>query len=111
MTVDPATASDHPAGAIGAGQPASPGYTRYVIVMMAMMTAVNFMDRSVLHTIGVSVAIDLQMSNTQLGLLQGPAFAFLYSILAVPVARFADRHSRITIISCALMLWSMFTVG
>src|SRR3546814_5387226 len=52
---------------------------------------------------------DLALSDFQLGLLGGPAFAILYTTITFPIARLAERHNRITIISLAFSAWSIMT--
>jgi MFS family permease len=50
---------------------------------------------------------DLQISDTQIGMLQGLAFALLYTFLGLPIARLSDRHSRRAIIAGGVFIWSI----
>ena len=52
---------------------------------------------------------DLGLTNTELGLLIGLAFAVFYTLVAIPIAWLADRYSRVNILSIALATWSGFT--
>jgi predicted MFS family arabinose efflux permease len=81
-------------------------------VMLAMMTAaytLNFVDRTIIASIGQAIKIDLKLTDTQLGLLGGLYFALLYTILGLPLARLAERVSRVNIIAVAILIWSGFT--
>lgn len=71
------------------------------------MLTFNYMDRIALGVVLEDVKRDLQLSDTQLGFLTGIAFALFYSVLGVPIARWADRSNRVTIISLSVALWSM----
>ena len=65
-------------------------------VMLAMMTAaytLNFVDRTIIASIGQAIKIDLQLTDTQLGLLGGLYFALLYTLLGLPLARLAALAS------------------
>lgn len=81
-------------------------------VMLALMTAaytLNFIDRTIVASIGQAIKADLKITDTQLGLLGGLYFALLYTILGLPLARLAERYSRVNIISAATLVWSAFT--
>ncbi len=81
-------------------------------VMLAMMTAaytLNFVDRTIIASIGQAIKIDLQLTDTQLGLLGGLYFALLYTLLGLPLARLAERVPRVNIIAVSIAIWSAFT--
>lgn len=69
----------------------------------------SYMDRQILAILQEDIRRDLLLTDTQLGLLAGLAFAIFYATLGLPVARLADRGNRVTIISIALALWSAMT--
>lgn len=69
----------------------------------------SYMDRSILAILLEGIKADLLLSDTQLGLLSGLAFALFYATLGIPVAWLADRYNRRNIISIALALWSGMT--
>lgn len=50
--------------------------------------------------------IDLDLTDTQLGFLTGIAFALFYSVMGIPMARWADRGNRVTVITMTTALWS-----
>ena len=80
-------------------------------VLLAVYT-LNFLDRQILNILAEPIKRDLGLTDTQLGLLAGPAFAVFYAVLGIPIARYADRGStnRVTLISTALAIWSGMTV-
>jgi MFS family permease len=67
------------------------------------------MDRQILAILQELIRADLGLTDTQLGLLAGFAFAIFYATLGIPVARLADRGNRVNIIAIALTLWSLMT--
>jgi MFS family permease len=85
-----------------------PGYW-YVVVVLALGYAANFLDRQVINILGQSIKEDMGISDAQLGLLTGTAFGIFYSVLGLPIARLADRVNRVNLISAALLVWSGFT--
>ena len=81
-------------------------------VTLFLLTATYFfsyMDRQILAILLEDIKADLLLSDTQLGLLSGLAFAIFYATLGIPVAWLADRANRVNIISVALTLWSGMT--
>lgn len=77
--------------------------------MLLLVYTFNFLDRQILSILAQGVKADLHLTDTQLGLLGGLAFAALYSTLAVPLAMLADRTSRSWVITGSLVVWSGFT--
>ena len=63
------------------------------------------MDRFLIGMLMQPIKEELLLSDTQLGFLTGIAFAFFYATLGIPIARWADRGNRLTIISIAMALW------
>ncbi|MDQ2893958.1 MAG: MFS transporter [Pseudomonadota bacterium] len=79
---------------------------------LALLTLVYFfsyMDRQILAILLELIKADLHLSDTQLGMLSGLAFAIFYAGLGIPVARLADRTNRRNIIAIALAIWSAMT--
>jgi len=85
------------------------GYRIWAMVLLLLIYASNFVDRVILAALGPSIRADLQISSTQLGLLGGIAFALFYTLLGIPIARLAERRSRVAIIAAATALWSAMT--
>lgn len=90
-------------------KPAATGYRNFALGMLLLVYTFNFVDRQILGILASAIKTDLQLSDKQLGLLAGPAFALLYSTLAIPLAWVADRTSRTWVITLSLAVWSLFT--
>jgi len=84
---------------------------RYALGVLMVVAVFNYIDRQALSILQVPIKQELGLSDTQLGALTGLAFALLYSTLALPIARLADRRSRKLIIAAALAIWSLMTAG
>jgi len=84
-------------------------YTRYVLGMLVVVYVFNFIDRQILNILAPLIKADLGISNTQIGLLTGLAFGLFYATLGIPIARLADKYSRVNIISICLAIWSLMT--
>jgi len=76
---------------------------------LTSLTARYFIDRQILVIMQEAIKADLDLSDTQLGLLSGLAFALFYTILGIPIARWADFANRRNIIAIALAIWSGMT--
>jgi len=97
-------------GGGGAHRPVySSGYKSTVLSLLVIAYTLNFLDRTIIGTIGQAIKEDLRISDTQLGLLGGLYFALLYTLLGIPIARLAERFNRVSIISTAILIWSGFT--
>jgi MFS family permease len=81
-----------------------------LLAVLMVILAANYMDGLALGLVLQSIKAELHVSDTQLGLLTGIAFAFFYSILGIPIARWADRGNRATIIALSATLWSIMVV-
>jgi MFS family permease len=85
------------------------GYKRLVILLLMLAYAFNAAHRGLIAIIAQAMKLDLRLSDAQLGLLAGTAFASLYAVSGIPIARLAERCNRVTIISVALAVWSGLT--
>jgi MFS family permease len=93
-------------------QPVAPAAGRSRILVLAILILAytfNFLDRQILGILAGSIKQDLGLTDTQLGLMGGLAFALFYTALGIPIAWLADRGSRTWIMTGALALWSGFT--
>lgn len=101
--------------AIDAGELKTPvasiGYKRVVLAFLVAAYTFNFIDRSIVSILGQAIKVDLKLTDSELGLLGGIAFAILYTLLGVPIARLAERFNRVSIISLAIIAWSAFTAA
>lgn len=91
----------------GTRETASPGGRVLLILVLAYIF--NFIDRQIIGVLAVPIKAELMLSDRQLGLMGGIAFALFYSGLAIPIAWLADRRSRVKIIAWSVALWSGFT--
>ncbi len=81
----------------------------YALVLLTIVYSFNFIDRQLLAILQESVKADLDLSDSQLGLLTGFAFAAFYVIAGIPIARWADRGNRRNIVALSLFVWSFMT--
>ena len=89
--------------------PESKRYRSFVLAVLTLVYGFNFIDRQIVGILAPFIQADLNLTNTQLGLLIGFYFALFYTIVAIPIAWLADRYNRVNIISIALATWSGFT--
>ena len=87
----------------------SNGYKRFALVMLTAVYALNFIDRQILVILQEPIKADMGLSDAQLGLLSGFAFAVIYVTAGIPIAYWADRGNRRNIISLAVAVWSGMT--
>lgn len=76
-------------------------YKYYLLSVLLVILAFNYLERFALHLLLQDIKTDLELSDTQLGFLTGIAFALFYSVMGIPIARWADRGNRVAIISIA----------
>jgi predicted MFS family arabinose efflux permease len=86
-------------------------YARYALGMLMLVYAFNFVDRIILGILVPPIKAELHLTDTELGLLGGTAFALFYTALGVPIGWLADRRNRVWIMTIALALWSAFTAA
>jgi MFS family permease len=84
-------------------------YRTFALVLLTIVYGFNFIDRQIMGILAPFIQEDLNLTNTQLGLLIGFAFAVFYTVTAIPIAWLADRFSRVNILAIALATWSGFT--
>ena len=87
------------------------GYAWYVVAVLMFAYMVSFIDRQILSLLVQPIKRDLGVTDTEIGLLAGFAFAIFYSVLGVPIARLADRTNRKILISVGVVLWSLMTAA
>ena len=84
-------------------------YRTFALLLLTLVYGFNFIDRQIMGILAPFIQKDLGLTNTELGLLIGLAFAVFYTFVAVPIAWLADRFNRVNILSIALATWSAFT--
>jgi MFS family permease len=88
-----------------------PGYARYALGALFVVYIFNFLDRQLLNLFVEPIKAELGVSDTQMGLLTGLSFALFYVLAGLPLARWADRHSRTALITAGMIVWSGMTAA
>lgn len=83
----------------------------WAIGVLGLLYVLSFVDRFILALLVQPLKNDLEISDVQLGLLFGPAFALFYALLGIPLARLADRGNRRLLIFGGVTLWALATIG
>jgi MFS family permease len=86
-----------------------PRYAWYLVGVLCVAYTLSFVDRMILALLVEPIKRDLGISDTQVGLLHGFAFAIFYTTLGVPIARLADRTDRRRLIAAGIAFWSAMT--
>lgn len=89
----------------------SSGQRYYLLGILTLIYTVNFVDRQLLAILQEPIKVELGLTDGQLGLLTGFAFAIFYVTAGLPIARIADRGNRRNIIAFVLALWSLMTAA
>jgi MFS family permease len=82
---------------------------RIALIVLLLIYMLSAMDRQLVAMLAEPIRRDLNLSDTELGLLTGLAFAACYTIAGLPIAWFADRHRRFRLVGLACLSWSLFT--
>ncbi len=84
---------------------------KIMLFALLLVYILNFLDRQIVNILAEPIKGELGLSDTQLGLLAGPAFAVFYAVLGIPIARYADnaKTNRVWLISICLAVWSAMT--
>ena len=102
---EPATAA-----ANAAEETYSKAYLRYALGLFLLVYIVNFIDRQIFSILIEPIKAEIELSDTQLGLLGGIAFALFYTFAGIPIARWADVGTRKNIVALAVLIWSAMTM-
>ena len=108
---DQTSAPSSPAAPPAWSPPAVSGWRSWVLFLLVVVYTSNFIDRTIVNIVGQAIKTDLKLSDTQLGLLNGPAFAIFYAVVGVGFGLLSDRMRRSTVITISLALWSAFTAA
>jgi predicted MFS family arabinose efflux permease len=82
-------------------------YGYFVAALLSVVYTCNFLDRQLMSILQESIKAQLHLTDTQLGLVSGLAFALMYTVLGIPIAWLADRTHRVRIIAIACAFWSL----
>src|SRR5712692_1282001 len=91
--------------------PRVPSYAWYVLAMLTAIYTLSFIDRQILGFLVGPIKRDLGISDTRVALLGGLAFAVFYTLLGLPLGRYADSGNRRNLVSLGVLVWSFFTAG
>lgn len=86
-----------------------PVYAWYVVVILFIAYTLAYIDRQCINLLVEPIKHDLQISDTQISLLQGFAFVFFYTLFGIPLGRLADRKNRRIVIAIGIFFWSIMT--
>lgn len=84
---------------------------QWSLAMLVIVNVMSQLDRQIMSVLVEPIRKDLGLSDTEIGILVGIAFAFFYTIAGLPLARIADRGNRRNLIVAALTLWSLMTAA
>lgn len=88
----------------------TPGYRNYVILSLTLLYTLNFIDRVLIQILAQPVIEEFKLQDWQFGLLAGFAFAFMYTLVGIPIARLSERVNRVRLIAISVIFWSVMTV-
>jgi MFS family permease len=92
-----------------APEPTSSLYRWYVVGVLTLCYTISFIDRTILGLLVTPIKRDLALSDQQIGLLGGLAFALFYTFMGLPIGRWADTKNRRNIIANGITVWCLFT--
>ena len=101
--------ASRPPPAARPSEKAGTGHAWYVVIVLMSCYTLSFVDRQILSLLVGPIKQDLGISDARIGLLQGLAFAFFYTLLGLPMGRIADRGSRRNLIAAGVFFWSLMT--
>lgn len=86
-------------------------YAWLVLGLLFLVYISSFVDRQIVAVLGTAIRDDLGLTNTQFGVLYGPAFSLIYAVCGIFMGWFADQFSRKKIILIGLLIWSLMTAA
>lgn len=88
-----------------------PAVARYTLAVLAVVTALSYIDRGVITLLVRPIERDLGLNDTQIGVLIGAAVSSVYLILSLPLSRLSDSKNRKVMISIGVAFWSLATAA
>ncbi|HEY1421048.1 MAG TPA: MFS transporter, partial [Candidatus Dormibacteraeota bacterium] len=85
------------------------GYARYVLILMASINFINYVDRFILPAVATSIQSEFKISDTQIGIV-ATSFTLVYAVAAFPFGFWGDRGARRKVIAFGLAVWSLATL-
>ena len=87
----------------------TPTYSRWFMSVMLIVMIVSFADRAIVSVLAQPIKEDLNLTDTDLGMIQGLGFSILYACLGIPLGILAERASRKLLIAASIAIWSVVT--
>jgi MFS family permease len=87
----------------------SAGYRNFVLGSLTLVYTLNFIDRILIGVVAEPIIEEFQLQDWQFGLLSGFGFALMYTLMGIPIARWAESYNRVRIIAASVVLWSAMT--
>lgn len=84
-------------------------YAWYVAIVLMVCNTLSFIDRQILGLLVTPIKLELGISDTQIGLLQGLAFGLFYTLLGIPMGRIVDSGNRRRLVAAGIFCWSLMT--
>lgn len=84
-------------------------YRTYVLLLLLLVYTLSGADRSIMSVLAQPIIATFHLTDSQWGLLNGPPFAMFYALMGLPLAAWADRSKRVTIMAFCILVWSIAT--
>ena len=94
-----------------AADPTRRGYAWYVVSALLIVSILGYIDRLILSFLVEPIKADLRLSDTQVGMITGLAFALLYVVGGIPIGWMIDKGRRVTVLSACIVVWSIATAA
>lgn len=85
------------------------GYRNFVLLSLTLVYTLNFIDRILIGVVAQPIIEEFRLQDWQFGLLSGFGFALMYTLMGIPIARWAESYNRVRIIAGSVILWSLMT--
>lgn len=86
-----------------------PAVAWFAIGVLVLAFIFSIADRIIISLLVDPIKTDLGLSDSDMGLMMGPAFALFYALMGLPIGRMVDKYSRRTIVGAGIFLWSIMT--
>ena len=80
----------------------TPGYRNFVLISLTAVYTLNLIDRILIGVVAEPIIEEFQLKDWQFGLLSGFGFALMYTLMGIPIARWAERYNRVRIIAASV---------
>src|SRR5580765_7290544 len=91
--------------------PRSLGASWWMVWVLFAIYVLAWLDRLIISMLVQPIKASMALSDFQMSLVLGPAFAVAYALLGLPLGWAADRYSRRLVIFCGVIVWALGTVA